>query len=294
MRTVLTHRFDGPERGPGGTVLLLNGGFMTAGAWEPVASLLAERMRVLRCDFRGQVRTPGPAHTELGLNADDVAVLLGDLGPDLGPGLDGAPVHVLATSFGGLVALLLAARYPDRVRSLVAVTVGERTTPAMSRSSREMRRLLADAAAGGDKGRFHDRLVPEVYSAAYLARNRELLAERRRQLEGTPERWFAEAERIVSAVEEFDLGPELGRIRCPTLVVVAGDDRAIPPERGRAVAAAIPGAEVAEHPTSGHVLIHEQPEWLVERALAFWRKQARVGASPSHLEGGEGKEGMRG
>jgi pimeloyl-ACP methyl ester carboxylesterase len=248
-------------------VLLLNGGFMTAGAWEPVAALLAERMRVLRCDFRGQVRTPGPAHRALGPNVDDVVELLDHLGLER--------VHVLGTSFGGMVSLLLAARYPERVRSLVAVTVGERTTQAMSESSRKMRRLLSDAATGGDQGRFHDALVREVYSAAYVAQSRELLAARRRQLERTPEWWFLEAERIVSAVEEFDLSPELGKITSPTLVAIAGDDRAIPPERGRAVAAAIPGAEVAEHPTSGHVLIHEQPEWLVEQAEAFWTRLDR-------------------
>jgi hypothetical protein len=43
----------------------------------------------------------------------------------------------------------------------------------------------------------------------------------------------------------------------------------MPPERGRALAAAIPGARLAEHPTSGHALVAEEPEWLVERALTF-------------------------
>lgn len=265
---VLAHRLDGVAGAD--TVLLLNGGFMSMAAWEPVASLLARHHRVLRCDFRGQVKTPGPAHTELAANVDDVVALLDRLGQERELG----QVHVLGTSFGGLVSLLLAARHPERVRSLVAVTVGERATPAMSESSRRMRCLLADAAAGGDKGAFHDALVPEVYSAAYVTENRELLVGRRRQLEGTPEWWFREAERIVGAVEDFDLRPELPKIAAPTLVLIAGDDRAIPPERGRAVAAAIPGAEVAEHPTSGHVLIHEQPGWLVERALHFWQRHA--------------------
>jgi pimeloyl-ACP methyl ester carboxylesterase len=237
---------------------------MSLGAWEPIASMLAAHRPVLRCDFRGQVRTPGPAHRELAPNADDVAALLDHVALER--------VHVLGTSFGGAVGLLLAARHPERVASLVAVTVGDHATPAMTEGSRELRRLLSDAAAGGDKGRFHDALVPEVYSADYVERNRELLAERRAQLERAPHGWFAEAERIVSAVEGFDLRPDLGRIRCPTLVLVAGGDRAIPPERGRAVAAALPGAELAEHPESGHVLIHEDPEWVVERALGFWER----------------------
>lgn len=252
-------------------MLLLNGGFMTAGSWEPVASLLAERYRVLRCDFRGQLRTPGPAHRELGRNVDDVAALLDAVNPagELGP------LHVLGTSFGAMVGLLLAARHPERVATLVAVTAGDHASAAMTASSRELRRVIAGVLAGGDKGRFHDALVPDVYSAGYVAAHRELLAERRRQIEAIPDPWFADAERIVGAVEELDLRPELAKILCPTLVVVAGDDRAIPPERGRALAAAIAGAQLVEHPTSGHVLVHEDPDWLVERALEFWRAWAR-------------------
>lgn len=266
---LLAHRLDGADgRGGAETVLLLNGGFMSIASWDPVASLLAARHRVLRCDFRGQLRTPGPAHRELAPNADDVAALLEHLAREG----EAERVHVLGTSFGGAVGLLLAARYPERVRSLVAVAVGDHATPAMTESSRALRGVIADVLAGGDPGRFHDALVRDVYSAAYRAENRELLAARRRQIEGIPAPWFADADRIVAAVEELDLRPELGRIRCPTLVLVAGDDRAIPPERGRAVAVPIPGAELAEHPTSGHVLIHEDPEWVVERALDFWER----------------------
>lgn len=263
MKGLLTHRVDGPSDAP--TVLLLNGGFMTAASWEPIASRLAERYRVLRCDFRGQLRTPGPAHRELAPNVEDLAALLDHLRPDH----DGR-VHVLGTSFGGFAGLLLAARHPERVASLVAVTVGDHATAAMTASSRELRRVIAGVLAGGDRGRFHDVLVRDVYSAAYAALNRDLLAARRRQIAAIPLPWFADAERIVSAVEALDLRAELGRVRCPALVMVAAGDRAIPPERGRAVAAAIAGAECAEHPTSGHVLVHEQPEWLVEHALGFW------------------------
>lgn len=239
---------------------------MSMGSWEPIASRLAEHHRVLRCDFRGQLRTPGPAHRELAPNVDDVVALLDHL--------ELHRVHVLGTSFGGFVALLLAARYPERVASLVAVTVGDHATPAMTASSRELRRVIADVIAYGDRGRFHDALVRDVYSAAFVEANRKLLASRRRQIEAIPDPWLADAERIVTAVEELDLRDELGRITAPTLVLVAGDDRAIPPERGRAVAAAVPGAQLAEHPESGHVLIHEDPEWVVERALEFWERGA--------------------
>lgn len=250
-------------------MLLLNGGFMTFAAWEPCAAVLAERYRVLRCDFRGQLRTPGPAHRDLGPNVEDVVALLDHLNAD--GDLD--RVHVLGTSFGGAVGLLLAARRPERLASLVAVTVSDHATEAMGEGARDLRRVVADLLAGGDRGAFHDALVEDVYSAGYLAANRDTLAERRRQIAALPDVWFAAVDDLLAAVETYDLRPDLGKIRCPTLVVVAGDDRVMPPERGRAVfraiARAVPDADLVEHAASGHALVAEDPEWLARQTLAF-------------------------
>ena len=100
--------------GEGEPVLLLNGGAMTMAAWEPIAAPLATRFRVVRCDLRGQLLTPGPPHDTLGQHADDVVALL--------DALDIPSVHVIGTSFGAMVGLVLAARHPQRVQSLVAGT----------------------------------------------------------------------------------------------------------------------------------------------------------------------------
>lgn len=269
---ILTHRFGGPPDADQ-ILLLLNGGFMSMAAWEPVARPLAERYRLLQCDFRGQLRTPGPAHRELGPNVDDLVALLDHLGLER--------VHVLGTSFGGQVGLLLAVRRPERVASLVAATVSDRATDSMTRQTRDLRglvqELLADGGAGGaegnpepaDRGRFLDALVEEIYSSAYLAENRELLALRRRQIAALPEAWLTAAADILTAVETFDLRAELGDIRCPVLVALATGDRVMPVERGRAVAEAIPGARLVEHPESGHTVVMEDPGWLVARTVGF-------------------------
>jgi pimeloyl-ACP methyl ester carboxylesterase len=138
--------------------------------------------------------------------------------------------------------------------------------------------VVGEILAGADPGRFHDLLVRDVYSAAFVRENEEVLADRRRQVRSLPETWFQAVGDLVAAVESFDLRHELERISCPVLVVVAGDDRVMPPERGRAVAAAIPGAELVEHPTSGHALVAEHPEWLARRAMQHVDRAGGVGA----------------
>ncbi|HEX7681061.1 MAG TPA: alpha/beta hydrolase, partial [Thermoanaerobaculia bacterium] len=75
---ILTHRVDG--EGP--PLILLNGGLMSIGAWDPLIPDLFQRWRVVRCDFRGQLRTGGPFPRSLDEHARDVIDLMDHLGID--------------------------------------------------------------------------------------------------------------------------------------------------------------------------------------------------------------------
>lgn len=261
---LLTHQLQG-ERGE--VVLLLNGSMMTFPSWALIAQPLhapsPTGYRTLGCDFRGQLLSPGPGHRRLEENVDDLVALLDHLALDA--------VHVFGTSFGGEVGILFAATHPDRVRSLAAITVCDRTPPGMPEDSQrlqgEARRILAardiGSALATDAGAFHDALVDGVYSARFRARHAEMLAERRAKVAELPRSWFEGLDGILHAVQDFDLGPMLGRIRCPTLVVHAAADAMMPRERVEAVARGIPGADFEVHPEAGHGLVIEDPEWVV-------------------------------
>jgi pimeloyl-ACP methyl ester carboxylesterase len=257
----LTHRVEG-DAGP--PVVLLNGGMMTFPAWEPVAARLRPSHRALLCDFRGQLLSPGEGPADLAGHAADVAALLDHLGWE--------SAHLIGVSFGAEVAVELAAAAPDRVRSLVVVTAMDRETPEFRRGNELMRSVLADVLAGGERGRFYDLLVAGIYSQRYREAEAAILEARRAQVEQLPLAWYAGVDRLLAAIEGFDLTPRLGAIRCPALAVLAADDRVMDPKRSRALAAAL-DAEVAVHPTSGHALVVEDPEWLAEVCLGFLGRQ---------------------
>jgi pimeloyl-ACP methyl ester carboxylesterase len=63
-------------------------------------------------------------------------------------------------------------------------------------------------------------------------------------------------------------GYGLGRIRCPALVLWPLQDRYLPPEFGRRLAARLPESELVEVDGAGHWPWIDRPE-LVDRALAF-------------------------
>jgi pimeloyl-ACP methyl ester carboxylesterase len=125
------------------------------------------------------------------------------------------------------------------------------------------------ARAEGHKAEFFATLAEIVYSPAHLAVHGAELAARQTQLTTLPDAWFIGVERILAATGAMDLRPLLGQIRCPVLVLIAGDDALMPRERSEALAAAIVGAESLAVPGSGHALVVERPQEFTDIVTAF-------------------------
>lgn len=248
--------------GHGDPLLLLNGIAMTAASWQPVAVPLAERFNVIRCDLRGQLLSPGSPPTDVGEHVDDVVELLDHLELD--------SVHVLATSFGGAVGALLAARQPERVRSLLLVASADGFTDVMATEVARWREATVRSLAGPDRGVLSDILEPVVYSPAYVEAHREERAQRRLQIGALPTGWFEGLVGLLDSAESFSLRNELAAIRCPTLIVAAELDGFIPLENCRALADAIPGADFNVIEGAGHAVVVEQPDAIVNLALEFF------------------------
>ena len=107
-------------------------------SWRLVAPDLAESFRVLAYDRRGHSRSApdrGPGSVEQ--DGDDLAALL--------EALDLAPARVVASSFGGNIALRLAIRRPELFRSL---SCHEPPLWGLLADDPESREMLERAAAG--------------------------------------------------------------------------------------------------------------------------------------------------
>ena len=61
----------------------------------------------------------------------------------------------------------------------------------------------------------------------------------------------------------------LSGVTVPTLVVAGGRDGFTPPERSRAIAAAIPGAEILEIPNASHTAPIEHPQLVSSTVRDF-------------------------
>lgn len=103
--------------GAGRLVVCLHGVTGHAWAWHGVAPALTGAGHVLAFDLRGHGDSQWSAGGEYGSvqHADDVVARLDALGA--------VPADLVGSSWGGLVAMIVAARLPRRVRRLVIVDV---------------------------------------------------------------------------------------------------------------------------------------------------------------------------
>ena len=187
-----------------------------------------------------------------------LAYTLEDMADDAAGVLDAAGVesaHVAGISLGGMIAQLLATRYPARVRSLASImsTTGDR---AVGRATGGAASVLV-ASMPGDREGFIEQAVANAkaigagtafpFDAEAVRRGAARSYDRAYHPKGTGRQFAA----ILAA---GDRTQALGRIRVPTVVVHGEEDQVIAVSGGEATAAAIPGARLLRVPGLGHEL----------------------------------------
>ncbi len=118
------HTLHYVEAGAGRPVILVPGAFTTYRAWNRLFPVLALHRRVLAVDYLGVGDSDKPS-TGFRYTVEEQADLLAEMIV----GLELAPVTLVGASYGGAVALNVAARYPHLVGHVVSVEGGALITP---------------------------------------------------------------------------------------------------------------------------------------------------------------------
>ena len=191
----------------------------------------------------------------------------------------GGKVHVVGHSIGGFAALNYAAKYPDRVASVVSVggfmTGRARGLEgALQFLSKEKfaRKALFHLAYALLKTNFHFLKLAAVsygWKRWTLFRS-ELVEATLRGVYPDVRRHPIDAQRAFCAyLLDMNLFDEIDEIQQPVLMVVGDRDPIIPADHQIECAGRLPRGEVLRYPNVGHVAFAEVPEEF-ERDLLVW------------------------
>jgi 3-oxoadipate enol-lactonase len=223
--------------------LLLGGSLGTTRAmWDPLVTVIGDRVDARPYDTLGHGEAPVPdgryAIADLGRR---VLALMDE------QGLERASFCGL--SIGGMTGMWLAAHAPERIDRLVLIC----TAAHLQTGYRE--RAAVVRAAGGIEP-IADIVVGRWLTSSYAEAHPDVRAWLRVMLVASPVAGYAGC---CEAIDAMDLRAELPSTPAPTLVIAGAHDVATPPDLGRAVAAAIPGARF-ELVDAAHLAAVELPD----------------------------------
>jgi pimeloyl-ACP methyl ester carboxylesterase len=175
------------------------------------------------------------------------------------------PVVLGGLSMGGYVAFSLMAMAPERFRALMLMdTRATADTPEAARNREELARTVETT---GNSKHVVDAMLPKLFSEESRLHRADLIWQTRMTMERTSSRALAGALRGLA--QRPDRTADLASIAVPTLVLVGEHDAITGPDESRAMAAALPNAQLAIIPNAGHLAPLENPDAANEAILTF-------------------------
>jgi 3-oxoadipate enol-lactonase len=223
------------------------------------------RLTLVNLPGFGDSDPAGPAIEDY---ADRVALFFPALG------LKPETTDVVGVSFGGFVAIALAARHGHLFSRLVLVD----TAAAFPEPAKAPLRAMAERASENGMGAVVDTALRRMFTERFIAARPDIVTARSDTLLRARPEHFATACRALATL---DLRPELGKIKNETLVVVGKLDVTTPPALAHELAAGIPKARLVEIPGCAHCPPIEQPEKFAREvgnflsALTPWKARTR-------------------
>ncbi|MCA3194138.1 MAG: alpha/beta fold hydrolase [Cupriavidus sp.] len=268
----LNWRLDGEDDSP--VIVLVNGLTQYAELWAAHReALVAQGFRVATFDMFGQGRSDKPA---LFISQEEQVAALDAVITATGA----SRVFVAGISFGGLIALRHAIAHGERLHGLVAMSTFANLSPQL----RLLGTALLQGLALGGISYLQDLLLPMNLSDVWLEPRLARLDEvKRAGLVGND--LFALQNLMESFLDFRSLVPDLGSIRCPTLILNGEYDFLTPRTLHEEIRRSIADSELVIVPRAFHAFTLEQPTLTAALLAGFahdvlkgdWRGTGRGG-----------------
>ncbi|WP_392534774.1 alpha/beta fold hydrolase [Nostoc sp. C117] len=237
-------------------------------SFKPTFSTLSRKLQLVYFDHRGQGRSArGPKETyTLDNNVEDMEALRQHLGLD--------KIVVIGGSYGGMVALTYAVRYPQNVSHLIVIATTahsgflERAKEILASKGTEEQKAIAQRLWDGnfeneEQLRQYFQVLGPMYSLRYdptisaIAWQRNILS--------------VDAINVAFGgfLRHYNILDQLHKITAPTLVIAGRYDWICAPEFSEEIAQAIPNSDLRIFENSSHLIRADEPEALLDAIAGF-------------------------
>jgi pimeloyl-ACP methyl ester carboxylesterase len=253
------------ESGSGTPLLQLHG--VGLGHWNvsKVSARLDDDFTCLDMDMLGYGESDPPSRSG---GIIDLADSVADFIKSYGQG----PLNLHGTSFGGIIAIVVAGKYPEVVdRLVVSVCV-----PRNDRAALHRRRLWKRAAELHDPRFYGDLTIHSGFSRAFFERPdaEDLMNELLDAMEAASPDASAYLDGVESLQVE-DVTTYAAKIQAPTLLIGGSEDQMTPLEPAgdgvglRELVDIVPDARLRVVEGAGHYVCVEQPDVVADYIRAF-------------------------
>jgi len=264
------------EAGSGAPVLLIPGAFCTYRVWDRMIPHLSGSYRVLALDYLGVGDSDKPEEGfryTVEEQADIVSGLIRDLGF--------RKVRVIGVSYGGMIALNVAARYPDLVEAVVCIEGGAFVVPDVLRY-RGMSGVLGWPVLGDALlGLMRTNLFRETVAKSVMGNAWDSMSPiDREEIAGILSANVKTASRVSwHRIDEtirgtIDFTEAARKCRVPVLYLYGGASKYLEmaERNARFLRESLPAAEVARIDDGIHDLQMQYPGQVTEIIVRSWRK----------------------
>ena len=262
------------REGAGEPAIVIHGGPVLDHSYlRPYIAPLGDELELVFYDQRLSGRSDGvvdSASVRLDTFVDDIEALREALGFER--------VHLIAHSWGGLLAMKYAVAHGDRLHSLVLLNAMAPTSELWREEELLLRAsLVPEDTAGAGAVQTSEAFAagePATLETVLKLSFRSLLYDRSMadELSFHVEADYLERGRqfgfMIGDLMSYDLMTDLRNMDVPTLVLY-GEDEPGATLGGEAIAEAIPGAQRVTIPAAGHFPFMEQPEVFLEAVREF-------------------------
>ena len=168
--------------------------------------------------------------------------------------------HIMGVSQGGMIALLMALKKPEAIRSLLLCSSASRI-PESSKAGFEAWKKLAEQR---DPKKLSEAFGQMVYSPSFYAKYKELIIA---ASQGAAESDFTNFIISLEGTADFDVFDRLNEIKCPVSVIAAGEDRVLGVQSSLEIVRKL-GCASYIYEGYGHGVYDEAPDYL-EHVKAF-------------------------